>query len=117
MKHNNLTYTIDQINFRHGHIQLNAYREDGSIENTYPVIFSLEKEIEETKEITTQEKYIAEEIQTNKDGVDFLAKVVKTRDVVTTAKTGNTIPNPNYIDPRNKKEIESFLVEKHWFTL
>lgn len=116
MNKNWLTYSIDQVNYKAGHIQLNAYREDGSIENTYPVTYSKQKEIEETEEVTREEKYIDEEIQQDEDGIDFVAKVVKTREVTETVKTGKMIPNPNYFEPTSLQEIEDWLVDNHWFT-
>jgi hypothetical protein len=109
-----LNYSIDKIDFKAWHIQLNAYSGD-VIVNTYPVIFSNNPEIEETAEVTTQEKYIDEEIQQDEEGNDFVAKVVKYKDVVTTEKTGNMIPNPDYVDPWDKEGLMNWLAARHWF--
>ena len=114
MKINWLTYQIDQINFKTGHIQLNAYREDGTIENTYPILFSSDKEIDEVKEVET-ENLVVERVPGEHEGDEPKPTTVNDPkfEIV---KTGKKISNPNYVDPRDKKALEKWLIDTHGFT-
>lgn len=116
MKINWLDYTIDVINLKVWHIQLNSYREDGSIANTYPVTYDTTPEIEELIEEVKETKRIEEFPDVDKDGNDFVNKKVVTDKTTVQVPTGKKIPNLNYFEPTSLKEIETWLVEKHWFT-
>ncbi len=107
MQHNNLTYTIDNWNIKSGHIQLNSYREDGTIANTYPVVYSTIPEIDE----------VIEEIKETKSGQwvndenDQPKWEVTTKEEYIQVPTGKKIPNPNYRNPQSIEDLEAICLE------
>ncbi len=110
MQHNNLTYTIDNWNIKAGHIQLNVFRADWSM-NTYPVIYQTNPEIDE----------VIEEIKENKSGQwvndenDQPKREVTTKEETIQVPTGKKIPNPNYRNPQSIEDLEAICIEQ-WFT-
>lgn len=115
IKINWLEYEIENVNYRVGHIQLQARDKEGNIINTYPIVFSTTPELEETKEETRTEKYIDKEIQQDEEGNDFIADVIKSREVVETIKTGNMIPNERYLYRPTLDELEEYAVKFEYF--
>lgn len=111
MQHNWLTYTIDNWNLKSGHIQLNSYREDGTIANTYPVIYQTNPEIDEVIEETKETK----SGQWVNDENDQPKWEVTTKEETIQVPTGKKIPNPNYRNPQSIKDLEEICLE-NWFT-
>lgn len=111
MQHNNLTYVIDNWNIKSGHIQLNSYREDGTIANTYPVTYQTNPEIDEVVEEikeTRSGKWVNDENDQPKWEVTINEEVIK-------VPTGNKIPNPLYRNPQSIEDLEAICLE-NWFT-
>ena len=115
MKINWLTYTIDNWNIKAGHIQLNSYREDGSIANTYPITYSTNPEIEEVKEEIIETKRVEDFADVDADGNDFVNKRVVTDTETKQVPTGKMVKNPQYRNPQSIKDLEKICIE-NWFT-
>jgi hypothetical protein len=76
--------------------------------------YETQPQIKETQEVIT-DNLVVEWLPWENEWDEAVATTVN-KPKTTTVKTGAMIPNPNYVDPRNKQALENWLVLRHWFT-
>lgn len=114
MKKDWLNYQIDNWSIKQWHIQLNTYDQNWIVLNTYPVSYSVIKEIEEIEEKKVEKKKIEDFINQNEDGEDFIDKKIVIVEEIEQIKTWRMIPNPNYRNPQSIKDLINICIE-NWF--